>query len=195
MRPECERIEPLLSGYVDGELAAPQVRAVETHLAGCPDCRGAIEQLRRLEGLYAGVKPAALAEERWERMLAAAMPAAPSVGRENVLTAGPRRIPMRIRQTKYPRWAGLAAGVLAAAGAVLVAVVVVFGRAGTSGNGNDAYRLAEDNTAQALSFENPSPQYETSVRLPRNRGDVLVIDLVRTGPESVEDGQPSYPTT
>src|SRR4249919_873588 len=35
-----------LSEYVDGELDASTARALETHLAGCPDCRAIADDLR-----------------------------------------------------------------------------------------------------------------------------------------------------
>jgi anti-sigma factor RsiW len=38
---ECERIAPLVTPLVDGELAAPERAAVEAHLAGCPACSAA----------------------------------------------------------------------------------------------------------------------------------------------------------
>lgn len=34
----CERIEELLSGYLEGELAGPESAAVAAHLAACPAC-------------------------------------------------------------------------------------------------------------------------------------------------------------
>jgi anti-sigma factor RsiW len=34
----CERIEELLSAYLEGELAAAERSEVEAHLAGCPGC-------------------------------------------------------------------------------------------------------------------------------------------------------------
>jgi anti-sigma factor RsiW len=38
---ECERIAPLVTPLVDGELAAPERDTVEAHLAGCPACSAA----------------------------------------------------------------------------------------------------------------------------------------------------------
>src|SRR3972149_6117974 len=41
----CEPIQELLSAHIDGELAADELRAVDTHLAACPRCRAERESL------------------------------------------------------------------------------------------------------------------------------------------------------
>jgi len=45
----CERFGPLLSGYVDGELAAEERRRLEEHLKTCEACRGDLEGLKTLK--------------------------------------------------------------------------------------------------------------------------------------------------
>lgn len=45
----CERFNPLLSGYVDGELAAEERRRLEEHLATCEACRRELEGLKSLK--------------------------------------------------------------------------------------------------------------------------------------------------
>jgi hypothetical protein len=44
----CPEIALRLDDYVDGELAEPEFQEVELHLAGCPSCRDAESDLRRL---------------------------------------------------------------------------------------------------------------------------------------------------
>lgn len=44
--------------YLDGEMSAAQHRQAETHLAGCPACRAALERRRALSGLLLSAPPA-----------------------------------------------------------------------------------------------------------------------------------------
>ena len=46
-----------LEEYLDGELDAPGIAAVEAHLADCPDCRERLAELRRLEELLSTASP------------------------------------------------------------------------------------------------------------------------------------------
>lgn len=61
----CARIYDL-SAYLDGELAAPQQRSVEAHLARCPRCRTELDRLRRVvervQSLQRATPPPALGE-------------------------------------------------------------------------------------------------------------------------------------
>jgi hypothetical protein len=51
----CNRIEPLLYLYRDGELTAGEERAVMEHLGECPSCRAVVTGLRKLgDALSAG---------------------------------------------------------------------------------------------------------------------------------------------
>jgi anti-sigma factor RsiW len=45
-RISCQELVELASGYLDGTLTAAARRAVERHLAGCPDCPDYVAQLR-----------------------------------------------------------------------------------------------------------------------------------------------------
>ncbi len=49
----CERIEELLSAYLEGELGAAERAEVESHLASCPACAGLLEALREVTGAMA----------------------------------------------------------------------------------------------------------------------------------------------
>ena len=42
----CERIEELLSAYLEGDLAAAEKAEVEAHLAGCAECSGLAALMR-----------------------------------------------------------------------------------------------------------------------------------------------------
>lgn len=50
----CERIEELLSAYLEGELAATEKTEVDGHLAGCPECASLVAALREAVGAMAG---------------------------------------------------------------------------------------------------------------------------------------------
>ena len=49
--PACTRFVPLLSPYIDGELAPAERVTVERHLAACRDCTGRTADLRAESGL------------------------------------------------------------------------------------------------------------------------------------------------
>jgi anti-sigma factor RsiW len=46
----CERIEELLSAYLEGELSEAEKREVDAHLAGCPSCAELLSLLRETQG-------------------------------------------------------------------------------------------------------------------------------------------------
>ena len=49
----CQRIEELLSAYLEGELAAAEKAAVDAHLAACPECATLLALLRETTGAMA----------------------------------------------------------------------------------------------------------------------------------------------
>jgi anti-sigma factor (TIGR02949 family) len=49
---KCSDVAKYLSPYVDGELKAQDRAHVEAHLAQCPQCAEALEQLKALSGLF-----------------------------------------------------------------------------------------------------------------------------------------------
>jgi anti-sigma factor RsiW len=49
----CERWEPLLSAYLDGELTASDVSQLEGHLETCEPCREELVSFRELSGMLA----------------------------------------------------------------------------------------------------------------------------------------------
>jgi len=50
----CERIEELLSAYLEDDLTGEQKREVDAHLAGCPACAGLLAVLRETRAALAG---------------------------------------------------------------------------------------------------------------------------------------------
>jgi Putative zinc-finger len=50
----CERIEGLLSAFLEGELSQEDKATVESHLTGCPDCAALLGVLSRTQKALAG---------------------------------------------------------------------------------------------------------------------------------------------
>jgi len=51
----CERIEGLLSAYLEGELSKTEIALVESHLADCSNCAALVALLGRTQKALAGV--------------------------------------------------------------------------------------------------------------------------------------------
>ena len=182
MKAECERIEPLLSACIDGELEETDVETVKAHLADCADCRVVMETFRKVDGLYGSLACEAPTEGRWRQMLWNVLPRAEvPQGPGARLRAGPRRIPMALSARRSHRWAGITAAVLALAGMALV--VMVLGRSKT-GPGT----LARDNTCLIIEVDSTAEGYQVGLQLPADAADLLVVDIMRvddTLPESL----------
>ncbi|MFZ2055745.1 MAG: zf-HC2 domain-containing protein [Candidatus Aminicenantales bacterium] len=50
----CERIEELLSAFLEGELSPAEKALVEGHLADCPDCASLLGDMRRAQQALTG---------------------------------------------------------------------------------------------------------------------------------------------
>jgi hypothetical protein len=71
--PECERARDRIDPYLEDELPRREAAEVESHLAGCPDCRAELAMARRLrEALRAGLPMLACPPEVTARVLAVA---------------------------------------------------------------------------------------------------------------------------
>ena len=66
-----------LSAFVDGELAAARAAFVESHVAACPACRGALEELRAVKSMLAALPRVAPARSFTLSRELAALPASP----------------------------------------------------------------------------------------------------------------------
>jgi anti-sigma factor RsiW len=66
----CERIQDLLSPYLDGELAPAERAEVDAHLAGCPDCADLLGRLRTALTAFASFPEVDLSEELRARLTA-----------------------------------------------------------------------------------------------------------------------------
>ena len=191
MKPECEKIEPLLSAYADGELAGAGVEEVRAHLLACADCRATLESFKAVDQLYAEAACEELSEGRWRSMMWNVVPRGEIANApERRLTAGTRRIPMSIIGRRRVRWAGWSAGVLAAAGVLLVAGFMLFVGPKEPRLGNDNFfggpkglRLGNDNTCSSVELEASAEGYEANLTLPANEKDLLVIDIMVTQQE------------
>jgi anti-sigma factor RsiW len=51
---KCPEEESKLSAWIDGELAASEARALESHLGDCPSCRGVLQSFRDLRAALGG---------------------------------------------------------------------------------------------------------------------------------------------
>jgi hypothetical protein len=112
---KCRQAQQLLSAYLDGELAAAQAAALETHLAACSACRQELEALRALsESLGEILRRVEPPADLLDRIMARV---------REIQAAGARR-----RASENPAWKKLAVGVGLAAGIGLAALQI--GRAG-----------------------------------------------------------------
>ena len=101
--PSCSQSSELLTAYIDGELTADEVAAVEAHLPGCAVCQAQVASLHAAIGTLA------------------ALPALqPSADFEEAVLAALR--PSRVRR---PHWARRAAVMIVAGGAVAAALIVM----------------------------------------------------------------------
>ncbi len=74
---DCERCREWISESLDRRLAAPEMERLAAHLAGCPDCRRAHEEMDAGDALLRRIVPVPLPAGFEERVLAHASTAAP----------------------------------------------------------------------------------------------------------------------
>jgi len=102
----CRELEPLLAEYVDDVLDDADRVKVERHLAECPHCARAIDELRRLMPIIETLRPAP----------------APATLTDNIFAATTRRRPRFLRRRRLLRKDFFP---LSAAAAILVALIAV----------------------------------------------------------------------
>ena len=66
----CERIQDLLSPYLDGELAPAERAEVDAHLAACPECADLLARLRTALAAFASFPEVDLSENLRARLSA-----------------------------------------------------------------------------------------------------------------------------
>ncbi len=67
--PECRELLRQLSDYIDGTLEATLCAELDTHLAGCTDCRVMVDTVRKTITLYRAGAAAELPPGVQERLL------------------------------------------------------------------------------------------------------------------------------
>lgn len=66
----CEKIDELLSGYLDDELTQGDFQRVDVHLRSCEKCRKTLDAMTQLQKAVANSQVAAeLEQERWEKIM------------------------------------------------------------------------------------------------------------------------------
>lgn len=69
---QCQEIETLLSGYIDGELPLQQAQQVEAHLDSCERCRREVEEItsiKRATGELSYQEPSSLEWQLMEQLI------------------------------------------------------------------------------------------------------------------------------
>ena len=106
---------------VDGELAAAARAALESHLAGCAECRALNSELVALRAALRAGLTRQVAGPQLRLLLARSLEEAEA----SAAARAPRRVRARLRDGSF--WAGAASGAAVAAG-VVVALALVLGR-------------------------------------------------------------------
>ena len=66
----CQKINELLSGYLDDELTQADFQQVEVHLRSCSECKQVLDDMTKLKGAVAESRPREeLDAERWEKIM------------------------------------------------------------------------------------------------------------------------------
>lgn len=113
---------PEVAGWMLGKLDPAEAEDFRAHLAGCPHCQAAVDELAPVGQALRHLPPAAEPPPGLEALtIARVQAAAAAAGRS-------RRAPSRIR---WPRWNARLLAAAAAAAAVIAAVAVVLSQGGT----------------------------------------------------------------
>ena len=66
----CEKINELISGYLDNELTQGDHQRVDVHLRSCASCRQTLDDLTKLRGAVAESQPRPeIEQQRWEKIM------------------------------------------------------------------------------------------------------------------------------
>ncbi len=64
----CQELLETISDYTDGSLQSELCRLLETHLAGCEDCRVVVDTLRKTVELYRAERTRGIPEDVKRRL-------------------------------------------------------------------------------------------------------------------------------
>jgi anti-sigma factor RsiW len=161
----CEQYEPYLAALADdqADTLPPEVRReLLEHVAACSACRDDIARQRQLARLLVRSSPPAVHADRWQQ----------------VWDAIDRQTTNRPRRLVYSRWHRWAAGAVAAAAIILVAVL--FWPFGGQPAQQFAFATGQDSDIQVLETD---AQDETPVVITSGQQDVVVVWVVHDSGE------------
>lgn len=126
---ENEKMQLLISGHLDGCNTPEEERALQEHLARCPDCRQALKEYERIDALLRSIPPAEVPEGLTERIMQA-------------VEAEPRRsAPAKKRKLPF--------GFATAAAAVAAVLLLAVSSGWLPGMGNGSAKLFASKSADA----------------------------------------------
>ena len=68
-RSDCDAIDELLSGHIDGELTQGARQRVEVHVDGCARCAARLDELKAVRASVGALPIAQLDRETWRKMM------------------------------------------------------------------------------------------------------------------------------
>ncbi|MBH0778670.1 anti-sigma factor family protein [Nocardia bovistercoris] len=158
--------------YVLGSLSRDERREYEDHLAGCPDCAGAVSELAGLPGMLSLVD----ADTALTMIEAPDQFAAPDVPPVPELL--PRLADAAERRRRRTRWTAIGGAVVAAAAAVAISVPIVSSVTSTSDQvGTDQVVFAE----RSMEPLEPTP-VSADVKIVTSEGRTRVVMTCRYAP-------------
>jgi predicted anti-sigma-YlaC factor YlaD len=66
---DCQQIDEMLSGYLDGELTQGDRQRVDLHLESCSRCRGVYEELADLRQAVGEMSFGEISREEWSKIM------------------------------------------------------------------------------------------------------------------------------
>ena len=114
----CDHDPSAVAALIDGELDAVHAAEVEARIAACPACAEEYRGLRQLRAALRADGVRVAAPERLHRRLARSLAAAAA-------PSGPTVVPLTPRRARPLAWMGGGAGFAVAAGAAMLAVVML----------------------------------------------------------------------
>ncbi len=66
---DCQQIDEMLSGYLDGELTQGDRQRIDLHLESCSKCRGVYEELADLRQAVGRMSFGEISREKWSEIM------------------------------------------------------------------------------------------------------------------------------